>query len=462
MNKEKPLSYNNKGDLTKGPVKQHLIRLTIPMTWGILAIISMQLVDTYYVSLLGTQHLAAISFTFPVTYMIFSLLLGFGIAMSSVAARLIGEKETDTLQRLVSHGLILVCLTGIMISILGILFHDFIFKAMGADGNMLSLIRDYMIVYLAGSTFLALLLVSNSAMRATGDTLTPALIIGGIALANIILDPLLIFGLFGFPRLELEGAAIATVLAHACGSFISLYVLHAHKKMVRLKNMMHFGLFGDSIRRLLFIAVPVGLTNSIQPFVNGVIIALLATYGSEAVAAFGVVTRIEAFVFVILMALSTGMAPIIGQNWGAKKFGRVHETLKLAMGFNVAWSLLVAIVLGLLAKPIAGLFSDDPTIIGHAALFFWIVPISYAFSNLMMGWASAFNAMGMPQRSFFMIVFKMLVLMVPAVYIGNWLGDIKGIFLAIALVSGASGTIFHIWSWRTCLAREKTIQEQPA
>ena len=455
MANKNSLPCQNKGDLTKGPVKQHLIRLTIPMIWGLLAIISMQLVDTYYVSLLGTKHLAAISFTFPVTYMVFSFILGFGIAASSVVSRLIGEKETDTVQRVVSHALILAALITACLSIIGIVFHDSVFKTMGAQGPMLSLVRDYMITYLMGSSFLALLLVGNSSMRAAGDTKTPALIISAIALVNVVLDPLLIFGLFGFPRLELEGAAIATVIANAGGALTILYVLYARKKMISLKHARRMDLFGNSARRILLIALPVGLTNAIQPFVNSVIMALLAAHGAEAVAAYGVATRIEAFAFIILMALATGMAPVIGQNWGAGKFSRVHETLKLAMGFNVLWSLFIALTLGLLAGPIAELFSDDPMVIRYATLFFWMVPFSYAFSNLLMGWVSAFNAMGMPQRSLVMIVVKMLLLMIPAVYLGNSFYGVKGIFAAIALVSTISGTTFHILSWRSCLAKEK-------
>lgn len=460
MKNKKPLPYQNKGDLTKGEVKQHLIRLTVPMIWGLFAIISFQLVDTYFISRLpDTEPLAAISFTFPLTYLIFSLILGFGIAMSSVVSRLIGEGKTEMVRCVATHGLIFVFGLGIVIALIGITFHDPIFRLMGADETMVPLIREYMSIWFTGIIFLMTPIVGNAAIRATGDTFFPAIIMCSVAVVNAILDPLLIFGLWGFPRLELQGAAIATVFANAIAMIAGLYVLYAHKKLLCFGKAFNYNPFVNSIKRLLFIAVPAGLTNAIQPFVNGVILALLASHNIEAVAAFGVVTRIEAFAFIILMALAVGMAPIIGQNWGAQKFERVHEALKLAMGFNVAWSLFIAIILGLLARPIAGLFSDDTLVVSFAALFFWIVPASYAFSNLLMGWASAFNAMGMPQRSFLMIVVKMLILMVPGVYIGNWLGGVTGIFIAIALVSGGSGIVFHLWSWRSCLAREKKIAQ---
>ena len=220
-------------------------------------------------------------------------------------------------------------------------------------------------------------------------------------------------------------------------------------------------LFGDSARRLLSIALPVGLTNAIPPAVNAVIVTLLAGSGAAAVAAFGVVTRIEAFAFVILMGVAIAMGPIVGQNFGAGKFDRVHDTIRLAMRFNIGWSLFIAIVLGLLAEPVAGLFSDDENVIRYAMLFFWIVPFSYAFSNIVNGWASAFNAMGMPRRSFVMIVVKMLALMIPAVWIGHKLGGVNGLFCAMATVNLVTGTVFHLWGWRTCkLREEKALAEQ--
>lgn len=181
---------------------------------------------------------------------------------------------------------------------------------------------------------------------------------------------------------------------------------------------------------------------------NFIIVGLLSKYGEEAVAAFGVASRIEAFAFIILMALSVGMAPIIGQNWGAGRLHRTVETLKLTISFNILWSLAVALILMLFAQPLAALFSQDQKIIGYTILFFWIVPISYIFSNLINGWGSAFNAIGKPQRSFTMIVLKMIVLTSPRLA-GQPMARRKGVFIAIAAVNTAAGLAMHLWSWRT-------------
>ncbi|MGE4312986.1 MAG: MATE family efflux transporter [Pseudobdellovibrionaceae bacterium] len=442
-----PPSYAQKGNLREGSLTRHLVRLTLPMIWGIAVIISFQLVDMYFIARLGTDALAAVSFTFPVTYAILSLTIAMGIAMSSVVARRIGEGDQDGLCRIVTHGIILTCGVAAVISLVGITLHDPLFRLMGAPDDFIPLIHDYMLIWFAGSAVISLPMVGNSALRASGDTTVPAIIMTVAALVNVILDPILIFGLFGFPRMEIQGAALATVIGNSCAAIAGLYILARHKHYLKFKWIKDLTAFGDTAKKLLVIAVPVGLTQSIQPMVNAVVIALLAAISKEAVAAYGVVLRVEAFAFIVLMALATGMAPVIGQNFGAKKFDRVYQTLKLVIRFNVQWSLLLALVLGLYGADIARLFSDDSEVVMIAQLFFWVVPFTYAFSNLVTGWSSAFNAMGQPKRSFIMIVTKLVVLMLPAIYIGAKFGGMYGLFGAMALVNITAGLFFHFWSW---------------
>jgi len=445
-----PRMSTSRIDLKTGPIGPHLVRMTIPMIWGIAAMVSFQLVDTYYVSLLGTQPLAAMSFTFPVTFFIFSVVMGFGISMSSVVSRLIGEGREEDVKRVTTHGLMLVFAVGCVLALIGYTLRDSIFAAMGADEQMRPLIHQYMSIWFAGAAFIATPFVGNSAMRAGGSTMAPAVIMVSSAMLNAVLAPFLVFGLAGFPRLELQGAAIATVFSNFVAMAMGLYMLGVHKKMLLGLSHLHWHLFGDSTKRLLFIAIPAGLTTAISPFVNTIIIGQLSGYGQEAVAAFGIATRVEAFAFIILMALAVGMSPIIGQNFGARNFDRVHEALRKAIGFSVIWSVGVAVLLYLTAEKVAGLFSTDAAVIYYAKTYFMMVPASYIFSNLINGWSSAFNAMGRPQVSFTMTVTKMLILLIPAVIIGAKLGGIFGIFAGIAGVNILTGIVFHFTSLYMC------------
>lgn len=457
---EPPKPYAHKGNLTEGPVQKHLIRLSLPMVWGIFAVISFQLVDTFYISLLGIKPLAAVSFTFPVTFIVFSLIMGMGIAMSSVLSRQIGTGDMEAVKRIASHGVILALLAGLALAIIGFSLMKPVFSLMGADETMMPIIYDYMSIWFAGSIFITMPLVGNAAIRASGDSFVPAMIMTITAVVNIVLDPLLIFGLLGFPEYGVQGAAIATVFANGCAMIAGLYVLYTKKKLICAESLFRrWHLFGNSVKRLAVIALPAGLTSSIQPLTNAVIISLLAGYSAEAVAAYGVVTRIEAFSFTTIMALATGMAPIIGQNWGAGKFGRVNETLRTAFIFSALWSLLIALIFILFGRPIVALFADEggAEITRIGALYFWIVALTYIPGNLVPGWGSAFNAMGMPQRSFAMIVIKLLIINIPLALIGGHYFGIIGIFGAIAITNVVTGITFHILNMRLCRKKEHNI-----
>lgn len=445
-------------DLKTGNISDHLVRLTIPMIWGIAAIVSFQLVDTYYVSLLGTKELAAMTFTFPVTFFVFSIIMGFGIAMSSVVSRLIGEGREDDVKRVTTHGLALAFGVGLVLAVIGYIFRDALFMAMGADEEMLPLIHQYMTIWFFGAPFMATPFVGNSAIRAAGSTFAPAIIMVSVAVLNAALAPFLVFGLAGFPRMELQGAAIATVFSNMVAMGAGLYVLHFRKKMILPLSQLRLEQFGNSCKRLLFIALPAGLTSAVNPFVNTIIISLLAgRAGQEAVAAFGIATRVEAFAFILLMALAVGMSPIIGQNFGAKNFARVHETLRKAIGFSVFWCIGVAAILMIFAEDISSIFSDDTIVVYYATMSFMIVAPSYLFNSLVNGWSSAFNAMGKPQMSVMMTVIKMIALMIPSVLIGAELGGVMGIFWAISLVNIVTGLGFYVWSWRVCTATETRL-----
>lgn len=445
-----------KGDLTTGPVTGHLVRLTIPMIWGILAIVSFQLVDTWYISMLGSTELTAIAFTFPVTYILFSLVLAQGIAASSVLSRLIGQGNVSRVRRVATHSILFAFLCGIFFAVIGLLTTDPLFVAMGASPEMMPIIRDYMHIWFAGSVFLTVPMVGNSAIRATGDTKTPALIMTSAAVMNALIAPVLVFGLLGFPRLEVQGAAIATLLANIGTTIAALYVLY-YKKHLISRSRWHMTLFSDSVKKLLVIAIPVSLATIMQPITGTVLTGLLAQQGDTAVAAFGIANRIEAFMFVVIMALATGMSPIIGQNWGAKLYDRVHETLNKAIYFSVIWSMAVAVLLVIFAGPIARAFTTDPQIIHETMLYFWIVPITYGLGNLVQGWSSAFNAMGMPRQSFTMIAIKLIVLTIPAAIIGSHIYGVAGIFLALAAVNVVTGIGFHFLNRRICARHEAGI-----
>ena len=450
---KQPLPYANKGNLTEGSIPAHLMRLTLPMVWGIMAVISVQLVDTYFIGLLGAKELAAISFTFPVTLSITHLLFGLNIAMSSVIARLLGSGDDGDAKRVVLHGIFLALCVSSVMAALCYMFLEPLFMMLGADADIFSYIKHYMPLWLIGTILVSVPMNGNSAIRAGGDAFKPAMVMTATALTNALLDPILIFGAFGIPAMGIKGAALASLIGYGVGMAAGLYLLIVDKKMMALDGL-HLDQLKDSLKRLGFIALPAGLTNVIMPATGGFVVAILASYGHEAVAAFGVASRIEAFSMLVIIALSTGMAPIVGQNWGAENIGRVRDTIFLAIRFNLIWSLGIALLLAVFGRLVGGWFSDDPAVVDIIALYFLMVPFTYGVGNLVFGWASAFNAMGKPVKALVMIVVRSFVLTVPLVWLGHHFGGLRGIFAAIAMVGILSGGLFHWLSVKACRFHE--------
>src|SRR5690554_1788671 len=216
--------------LVSGPIGRHLWDLAAPMVVGLVAVSSYSIVDTYFVGQLGTLPLAALGFTFPVSFSLVAVGLGVGVGASSVLSRLSGSGDRERLQRITTHSLLLAVLLGVVVMGIGLSSIDPIFTLLGADERTLPLVREYMEIYYFGGFLLILPLVGNFAMRSVGDARIPAVIMSISAAVNIVLDPILIFGLFGVPRLEMRGAAIATVIANGVTVIASVWVLYRRER----------------------------------------------------------------------------------------------------------------------------------------------------------------------------------------------------------------------------------------
>jgi len=243
-----------KPQLIDGPVARTLLNLTIPMIIGMVGIVAFNLVDTFFVGQLGTQELAALSFTFPIIMVIGSLAMGIGTGASAVISQAIGRGDHNKVQRLTTDSLILSFLLVAFFVAFGMLTIEPLFRLLGAEPEIIPLIREYMVIWYPGVLFLIIPMVGNNAIRATGDTKTPSAIMLVAVVVNIILDPLLIFGLGPFPMLGLEGAAIATVVSRAITLVVALWVLYYRDRMMTFELPAPKELI-DSWKSILYIGM---------------------------------------------------------------------------------------------------------------------------------------------------------------------------------------------------------------
>jgi len=439
-----------KPKLTEGPVERHLVNMTLPVLLGIATMMAQSLIDAWFLGKVGDRALAAYSFGFPILLIVSSVAIGLGAGTSSVVARAIGANDHRRVRRLTTDSLILSFLIVAVLAAIGVLTIDPLFRLLGAPEDMLPMLRSFMTILYSGVPFVVVGMVGLASMRATGDTRLPsALMIGG-AIINVILDPILIFGVGPIPAMGLDGAATAGLLARGAIFIGTLYLLQFKLHMVSF-NKPDLKELRKSWLDILHVGLPAAGTNAIVPIGLTVVTAMVARYGPEAVAGFGVASRIESLVLVVFYALSSIIGPFVGQNLAVGRTDRIRLSLKQTAAFCVVWGLAGALVLALVAGFLPTLFSDNPDVIMVTETYLWIVPISYGAYGVVMVMNAAFNGMGNPMPGVYISVIRMLVLYVPLAALGRHWFDVTGILVAYAIANLLTGVLAYFWANRSGL-----------
>ena len=428
-----------KANLTEGNITKLLIRLTLPMMAGMISMIIFNLVDTFYIGQLGKNELAAMSFTFPVVMVVQSIALGLGMGTSSVVSRAIGKGDTSKVKRLSTDALFLAGIIVAVAAISGELTIEPLFTLLGADSVTLPLIKEYMRIWYIGVVFVVFPMVGNNIIRATGDMKTPALIMTFAAIANMILDPFLIFGIGPFPAMGLAGGALATVIGRASTLVFAMIIL-IKRELITPKKLTLGELF-TSWKQILFIGIPAALTNIITPLTLGVITRMVSVFGTAAVAGFGVATRLEMIVLMIVHSLASVMVPFTGQNWGSGNFSRVSEAVKKGFTFSLLWSVVAFGGFYFAGAFMAGLFNKDPVVISTVVSYLRIIAITYGFQGILLLSSAVLNALGKPIHAIILSLFRLLGLYIPLAVLGSKIFGLSGIFAGGAVANLLTGIL---------------------
>jgi putative MATE family efflux protein len=417
------------------------------MVFGIVAVMSIALADTYFVGQLGTKPLAALSFTFPVTMTVTSLAIGLSAGSASVVSRAIGTRNHERVKRLSSDSIILALSIVIILSIIGYFTINPLFSLIGAKGETLDMVGRYMRIWYISMPFLVVPMVVNALIRSAGDAFWPSVIMICAALVNIGLTPLFIFGYGPIPAMDIEGAAIGTFIARAMTFFLAGGVIIFREKMVSLV-IPSLEVFLKSCREIIKIAIPAALGNAVNPIGIGVVTAIIAMYGEQAVAAFGAATRIETFLAIPMLAMSSAIGPIAGQNWGAGEKSRVLEALRLCFILCLIWAAIMATLLYFGAPYISPLFTDSVDVGAIMDKYLKIVPITLAGYGFTIVAAGCYNAIGKPLKALISYLIRTALFYAPFAWILTFFfEDVVGIFYGIALANVLAGLGVFFWSW---------------
>ncbi len=429
-----------RADLLKGPVKKTILSMAGGMVFGLLAMSAFNATDTYFVGQLGPVDLAAMSYTFPVVMIIGSISLGLGTGLSSTVSRAIGGGDHHKVQRLTSDGLLLSLLIVAILALLGLLTIEPLFRALGASGETLRKVKTYMSIYYIGTPFVIIPMAGNNVIRATGDTFTPSLIMMTSVAVNIVLDPLLIFGIGFFPEMGIAGAALATVFARFTTLLFSLYILTFREKLITLEKVKLSERL-KNWKEIAYVGLPAGLVQAINPISLSIITRVLSRFGDETVAGYGAATRLEMLVMIVPMTLSTVIAPFTGQNWGARQYQRIREGIRFASLISLGWGVIVFASFLFGAEPLMRLFNTNPTVVHSGSSYLMIAGFSYGLLGMMIISSQAFNAMNKPLYAATVTLTKAFILNVPLAFLGAALAGPLGVFSATFISNTAAGIL---------------------
>ena len=421
------------------------------MVVGIVCIVGVGLVDAYFIGQLGPDALAAVSFLFPVTTALSSLGVGVMVGVNSVISRALGADHVEKAECRAAQGVVFAGAVGVVIALTLYLSGETLFTVMNASPELRSIIAEYVGPFTLGFPFLLVAMGANGALRGQGEAVKSSSMLIIIAVVNAVLDPILIFGWGPAPALGVAGAAWAVAIAYAVSSLLAIWLLAGSALRFDVRRCLGGGVL-NGVRDIARVGVPAAVANAVNPAGLAALTAIAASHGDAVVAAFGAAGRLQAFAVVPLLALSSSIGPIVGQNWGAGEFDRARQALRLSAMACVGYGLAVALPLVVLSEQVGSLFSQDQRVIAAMASYLLIAAGGFFAYGLLVVANGALNAIGHSATALAVSVARVLVVMLPLGLIGSVTLGPQGVFgadLAANLIGGTAA----MWLGLRAIAR---------
>lgn len=418
---------------------------------GLLSIFIVDLVDLYFLSLLGEIQMAsAIGFAGTVLFFTIAISIGLMIAMGALVAKAIGAKEVDRAKQLTTNIFAISIIIGLFIGYLVWFFTPEILSLMGAKGRTLELATSYLEIIVPSLPILTIGMAAAGALRSVGDAKQAMFVTIVAGVINAIFDPILIFVF----DMGIAGAAWASVLARIGMMFYALYFIVKKHNLIAKFNYQKFK--GD-LHEILSVAIPAILTNIATPIGNAYIIFVLADFGDESVAGFSIIGRITPVAFCLVFAISGAVGPIIGQNHGAKLYDRVRQTISKSFVIITLYCIVISAVLFLVKDQIVSVFQASGEAENLIILFCIWVAILTTFRGFLFVANASFNNLGKAKYSTLMNFGKATIGTIPFVYYGAKFHGAFGIMLFEAIGAIVFGLIASILAFRVVNKLDETV-----
>ncbi|MCX6736445.1 MAG: MATE family efflux transporter [Candidatus Parcubacteria bacterium] len=402
---------------TEGSIARSLTMLAIPIVCINLLQVAYQLTDAFWVGRLGANAVASVSISFPITFLLISIVTGFLIAGSALVAQYAGARNYKKVNHVVAQTLVLVTFASIIFAIIGWFFSPVLLKLMGVSPEVFLNALLFLRVLFLGLPFMFWFTAFQSVMRGIGQVKVPMIIIIGTTTLNFLLDPLFIFGWKNIPASGVAGAAMATFGTQTLAAFIGIFLLFRGNYTICLK-LSDFVPDMIFLKKLFFLGVPASLEQSIRSFGILTMTFLITSFGTVVTAVYGVGSNILQVVVIPALGLSVATSVLVGHNIGAGKIKRAHDTAILGAFISFVFLTVVGIFCFVFAPRLVSFFvPNDPEVIGQGAVFLRIIALTFGFLGLQMSLSGVFRASGNMMVPLLFSVVSLWVFQFPVAYL---------------------------------------------
>lgn len=414
------------------PIPKLLITMSLPMVISMLVQALYNIVDSIFVAKLSEEALTAVSLAFPVQNLMIAIASGTGVGINALLSRSLGEKNFDRADKAAQNGIFLAILSCIAMAVIGLLGSHAFFLTQTDQEAIVKYGTQYMQVVTIVSVGIFMQITMERLLQATGKTIFTMITQGTGAIINIIMDPILIFGLFGFPRLEVAGAAIATVFGQLVAVCLCIFFNCRYNKEIHI-NMLHFRPDLSTIGEIYRVGVPSIIMQSIGSVMVFGFNKILLVFSTTAAALFGVYFKLQSFIFMPVFGLNNGMIPIIAYNYGARKKKRIMETIRLSVCISIGIMFLGLLAFQIMPVPLLHLFdaSDHMIEIGVPALR--IISIHFLLAGYSIIISSSFQALGNGFYSLIISAVRQLVVILPVAYLLSHLFGLHSVWFSFPI-----------------------------
>ena len=434
MSGESVIKENKMGTM---PINKLLISMSLPMMISMLVQALYNVVDSIFVSQISENALTAVSLAFPVQNFMIAVGVGTGVGINALLSRSLGEKKFEQANKVANNGVFLAVLSYIAFLILGIIFSRRFFLWQTDIKDIVDGGYSYLIIVTTCSFGMYGQIVFEKLMQSTGKTIFSMTTQLTGAIVNIVLDPILIFGLFGFPKLGISGAAIATVIGQICGMSLGIYLNTTKNKEIKVE-VKNFRPSLRTIKEIYAVGIPSIIMASIGSVMTFGLNKILLVFSSTATAVFGVYFKLQSFIFMPVFGINNGMVPIIAYNYGARNKDRLMKTVKISIMYGISIMLIGLVIFQVFPKELLSLFNASDKMISIGVPALRTISISFLFAGYCIVVSSMFQALGNGVMSMIVSLVRQLIVLLPVAYLLSKSGNLNMVWWAYPIAEIAS------------------------